>query len=104
MRINIPTHFRCFRLYTRWSFLNELDESTTPEIQRTNLNGTVLLLESLGITDIVDFDFMDAPPAETVIRSLESLYALGALNDKGELTKIGRQLAEFPTDPMYVKF
>jgi pre-mRNA-splicing factor ATP-dependent RNA helicase DHX16 len=38
-----------------------------------------------------------------LIRSLEQLYALGALNDKGELTKVGRQMAEFPTDPMLAK-
>lgn len=93
-----PGH--CFRLYTRWAFFNELEANTTPEIQRTNLSSTVLLLKSLGINDLVGFDFMDAPPADTLIRSLELLYALGALNDKGELTKRGRQMAEFPVDPM----
>jgi pre-mRNA-splicing factor ATP-dependent RNA helicase DHX16 len=94
---------KCFRLYTKWAYQNELDENTTPEIQRTNLNSVVLLLKSLGIHDLIDFDFMDPPPAETVIRALENLYALGALNDKGELTKVGRQMAEFPTDPMLAK-
>ncbi|KAF3923371.1 hypothetical protein ABW21_db0204814 [Orbilia brochopaga] len=94
---------KCFRLYTKWAYHNELDENTTPEIQRTNLNSVVLLLKSLGINDLIGFDFMDPPPAETLIRALEQLYALGALNDKGELTKIGRQMAEFPTDPMLAK-
>ena len=94
---------KCFRLYTKFAFHNELDESTMPEIQRTNLNSVVLLLMSLGITDLMDFDFMDAPPAETLIRALENLYALGALNDKGALTKLGRQMAEFPTDPMLAR-
>jgi len=94
---------KCFRLYTKWAFFNELQESTTPEIQRTNLNSVVLLLKSLGINDLIGFDFMDAPPADTLIRALEQLYALGALNDKGELTKVGRQMAEFPTDPMLAK-
>ena len=46
---------------------------------------------------------MDAPPAETLIRALETLYALGALNDKGELTKLGRRMAEFPLDPFLSK-
>ncbi|KAI9846131.1 MAG: Cyclin-dependent kinase catalytic subunit [Thelocarpon superellum] len=94
---------KCFRLYTKWAFYNELDENTTPEIQRTNLNSVVLLLKSLGINDLIEFDFMDPPPAETLIRALEQLYALGALNDRGELTKVGRQMAEFPTDPMLAK-
>ena len=94
---------KCFRLYTKFAFHNELDDSTMPEIQRTNLNSVVLLLKSLGINDLMEFDFMDAPPAETLIRAFENLYALGALNDKGALTKLGRQMAEFPTDPMLAR-
>jgi len=62
-----------------------------------------LLLKSLGINDLLNFDFLDAPPPDTLIRALEQLYALGALNDRGELTKVGRQMAEFPTDPMLAK-
>ncbi|KAK9468692.1 pre-mRNA splicing factor [Lipomyces arxii] len=94
---------KCFRLYTKWAFFNELPPNTTPEIQRTNLGSVVLLLMSLGINDLLNFDFMDAPPTDTLVHSLEHLYALGALNDRGELTKIGRQMAEFPTDPMFSK-
>lgn len=93
----------CFRMYPKWSFMNEMDESTTPEIQRTNLNGIVLLLKSLGINDLLDFDFMDAPPTDTLIGALNQLFALQALNHQGELTKVGRQMAEFPTDPMLAK-
>lgn len=36
---------KCFRLYTKWAYLNELEENTTPEIQRTNLGNVVLLLK-----------------------------------------------------------
>jgi pre-mRNA-splicing factor ATP-dependent RNA helicase DHX16 len=61
------------------------------------------MLKSLGIDDLIHFDFMDAPPAETMIRALEQLYALGALNDEGDLTKLGRRMAEFPLDPMLSK-
>jgi pre-mRNA-splicing factor ATP-dependent RNA helicase DHX16 len=94
---------KCFRLYTKYAFMNEMEESTTPEIQRTNLNGIVLLLKSLGINDLLDFEFMDPPPTETLIGALNQLFALQALNHKGELTKVGRQMAEFPTDPMLAK-
>jgi hypothetical protein len=61
------------------------------------------MLKSLGINDLIHFDFMDPPPAEALLRALESLYALGALNDRGELTKLGRRMAEFPLDPMAAK-
>jgi pre-mRNA-splicing factor ATP-dependent RNA helicase DHX16 len=94
---------KCFRLYTKWAFMNEMDESTTPEIQRTNLNSIVLLLMSLGINNLLEFEFMDPPPTETIIGALNQLFALQALNHKGELTKLGRQMAEFPTDPMLAK-
>ena len=63
----------------------------------------MLQLKSLGVNDLVHFDFMDPPPAETMIRALEMLYALGALNDEGDLTKLGRRMAEFPVDPMLAK-
>ncbi|RKF72286.1 Pre-mRNA-splicing factor ATP-dependent RNA helicase-like protein cdc28 [Golovinomyces cichoracearum] len=94
---------KCFRLYTKWAFMNEMEESTTPEIQRTNLNGVVLLLKSLGINDLLEFEFMDPPPTETLISALNQLFALQALNHQGEMTKLGRQMAEFPTDPMLAK-
>lgn len=94
---------KCFRLYTAWAYKNELEDNTIPEIQRTNLGNVVLLLKSLGINDLIHFDFMDPPPAETLILALEQLYALGALNHKGELTKLGRRMAELPVDPMMSK-
>eukprot|EP00051_Salpingoeca_urceolata_P001944 m.45412 g.45412 ORF g.45412 m.45412 type:complete len:1050 (+) comp11779_c0_seq1:360-3509(+) len=94
---------KCFRLFTLQAFQSEMEPNTIPEIQRTNLGNVVLLLKSLGIHDLIHFDFMDPPPAETLIRALEQLYALGALNDRGELTKLGRRMAEFPLDPMLSK-
>lgn len=65
---------------------------TLKQIQRTNLGNVVLLLKSLGINDLIHFDFMDPPPAETLIIALEQLYALGGLNHHGELTKVWRNI------------
>ncbi|CEG75130.1 Putative Pre-mRNA-splicing factor ATP-dependent RNA helicase DHX16 [Rhizopus microsporus] len=94
---------KCFRLFTQWAFYNEMEENTVPEIQRVNLSNVVLLLKSLGINDLVNFDFLDPPVEDTMIRSLSQLYALGALNDRAELTKLGRRMAEFPIDPCMSK-
>lgn len=94
---------KCFRLYTKFAYMNEMDESPTPEIQRTNLNGVVLQLKSLGINELLDFEFMDPPPTESLIGALNQLFALQGLNHKGELTKLGRQMAEFPTEPTLAK-
>lgn len=94
---------KCFRLYTAWAYKHELEENTVPEIQRINLGNAVLMLKALGINDLLHFDFLDPPPHETLVLALEQLYALGALNHHGELTKMGRRMAEFPVDPMMAK-
>ncbi|KAJ3669811.1 hypothetical protein LUZ60_010135 [Juncus effusus] len=94
---------KCFRLYTAYNYFHDLEENAVPEIQRTNLANVVLTLKSLGIHDLVNFDFMDPPPSEALLRALEQLFALSALNSKGELTKTGRRMAEFPLDPMLSK-
>jgi len=64
---------------------------------------SLVQLKALGINDLLHFDFMDPPPAECLMRAFENLYALGALNDRGELTKLGRKMAEFPLEPMLSK-
>ncbi|XP_077211429.1 pre-mRNA-splicing factor ATP-dependent RNA helicase DEAH1-like isoform X2 [Tasmannia lanceolata] len=94
---------KCFRLYTLFNFQNDMEDNTVPEIQRTNLANVVLTLKSLGINDLVSFDFMDPPPAEALLKAVEMLYALSALNKLGELTLAGRKMAEFPLDPMLSK-
>ena len=94
---------KCYRLYTKWSFINEMDAQNSPEIQRTNLSSVVLLLKSIGIDNLFDFDFMDAPPTPSLHKALAELYMLGALNDKGELTILGRKMSQLPMEPMMAK-
>lgn len=64
-------------------------QDTYPEILRSNLSSVVLTLKKLGIKDLVHFDFMDPPAPETLMRALELLNYLGALDDEGELTTTG---------------
>lgn len=92
-----------FRLYTERSETEEMYEQTIPEIQRTNLSNTLLLLKSLGINDLLSFDFMDPPPSETITASLYDLWALGAIDNLGNLTPIGTKMASFPMDPSLSK-
>ncbi|KAH9840442.1 Pre-mRNA-splicing factor ATP-dependent RNA helicase prp16 [Teratosphaeria destructans] len=94
---------KAFHLYTERAFRDELYMAQIPEIQRTNLANTVLLLKSLGVKDLLDFDFMDPPPQDTITTSLFDLWALGALTNLGELTDLGRQMTSFPMDPSLAK-
>jgi len=89
----------CFRLYTDRQFREELMETAVPEIQRTNLSNVVLLLKSLGIKNLMDFDFMDPPPEDNIMTSLYQLWILGAIDNTGDLTPLGKVMVEFPLDP-----
>ncbi|TFK99651.1 P-loop containing nucleoside triphosphate hydrolase protein [Pterulicium gracile] len=93
----------CYRLYTEMAFRNEMFENTIPEIQRTNLANTVLLLKSLGVKNLLEFDFMDPPPQANILNSMYQLWVLGALDNVGDLTFIGRKMSEFPMEPSMAK-
>ncbi|KAG8369525.1 hypothetical protein BUALT_Bualt14G0022600 [Buddleja alternifolia] len=90
---------KCYRLYTKSAFHNEMSPTSIPEIKRINLGMTTLNLKAMGINDILSFDFMDPPSPQALISAMEQLYSLGALDEEGLLTKLGRKMAEFPLDP-----
>ncbi|KAK2736004.1 hypothetical protein FQN57_000897 [Myotisia sp. PD_48] len=94
---------KCFRLYTEKSY-TLLPDMTVPEIQRSNLTPIVLQLKALGIDNIARFDFISPPQSKLVIRALQTLYSLGALDDQAKLSKpLGAQMAELSIDPMMAK-
>ncbi|KAI6863945.1 ATP dependent RNA helicase [Hortaea werneckii] len=94
---------KCYRLYPEAVF-QTLPATTVPEIQRSNLAPTILQLKALGIDNIARFDFLTPPPAELIIRALELLYSLGALNDYAKLTSpLGTRIAELALEPMLAK-
>jgi ATP-dependent RNA helicase DDX35 len=94
---------KCFRLYTEASY-HALAQTTIPEIQRSDLAPVVLQLKALGIDNIVRFNFLTPPPSSLVIRALELLYSLGAVDDYAKLTKpLGTRMAELAVEPMMAK-
>ena len=94
---------QCWRLYTERAYRDELLPCAVPEIQRTNLANVVLLLKSLGVQELLQFAFMDAPPQDNMLNSMYQLWILGALDNTGELTDLGRHMVEFPLDPALSK-
>ncbi|EFA75364.1 DEAD/DEAH box helicase [Heterostelium album PN500] len=95
---------KCYRLYTQDDYTKLLEQQTRPEIQRSSLTALVLQLKSLGIDNVLNFDFVSPPPLEAMTRALEILYALGALDDDARLTTpIGHIMSEFPVDPQFAR-
>lgn len=80
------------------SVFKNLPLTTPPEITRTDMTTPILQLKSLGIDDLMKFDWVSSPPAETVLRALEGLHAAGMIDDDGKLTEIGEQVSECPLE------
>ncbi|KAH8155842.1 uncharacterized protein LAJ45_00854 [Morchella importuna] len=95
---------KCFRLYTESAFQEEMADMGVPEIQRSNLAPIILQLKALGIDNVARFAFITPPPSELMVRGLELLYSLGALDEYARLTKpLGLRMAEMPLEPMTAK-
>jgi ATP-dependent helicase HrpA len=105
----------CIRLYSEEDFLSR-PEFTEPEIKRTNLASVILQMQSLGLGNLEDFDFIEPPDFRLVNDGRKLLIELGALSEhppqspllrssasqggnKGGLTKVGQMMARMPIDP-----
>ena len=88
------------RLYSEDDYLAR-PAFTEPEILRTNLASVILSMTALGLGEIEDFPFVDAPDARQIRDGVELLRELGALKPgrQLDLTSVGRQLARLPIDP-----
>ena len=93
-----------YRLYTENATSSKcMYAQPIPEIQRTNLSNTMLLLKSLNVKDINNFPFLDPPPKDLLNCSLYDLWAIDALDNYGELTKLGLEMVQFPIEPTLSK-
>ncbi len=88
----------CVRLYSEEDFLSR-PPFTTPEIRRTNLASVILQTKTLKLGPITEFPFLDPPRPEAIREGLKTLYEIGALGDREQLTEIGNQLGRMPVDP-----
>ena len=92
------------RVVRLWRKNDEMyfDQYTASEISRLDLSQILLWLMASGIS-FDDLKMYEAPPMASLLRAVETLRNLGATNSKGELTKLGRDMATFPTEPRYAK-
>jgi len=96
-----PGH--CFRLCREEDY-DRLAEAAVPEMQRSELSGAMLHLKSLGVDNLHKFEWLSPPPAEAMVRALELLHALGALDDDARLSyPLGEAMAELPVEPMMAR-
>ncbi|PON47362.1 TNF receptor-associated factor [Trema orientale] len=92
---------RCYRLYSKSDF-EMMPPSQEPEIRRVHLGVAVLRIFALGIKNVQDFDFVDAPSAEAIdmaVRNLVQLSTVKPNNGVFELTDEGRCLVKMGVEP-----
>ena len=87
-----------YALFTREDFEGR-KEFSEPEIKRSNLAHIVLYMKNLGIDNIEEFDFIDKPEKRQIDEAVRDLKILGALDENGQITDIGKELVEYPLDP-----
>ena len=88
----------CIRLYDEATFAQR-PRFTDPEILRASLAGVILRMKALGLGAVEDFPFVEPPPRKAIADGQALLAELDALDEAGELTDVGRQLARLPLDP-----
>ncbi|GAA5834456.1 hypothetical protein JCM11251_007013 [Rhodosporidiobolus azoricus] len=101
-RAGRETDGHCFRLYTEASY-HALERRTLPEIKRVSLTFALLHLLAAGQDDVFTFHYMDRPDKESIVFALVTLRGLEAVDAKGRITALGRQMAALPLDPVYAR-
>ena len=79
---------------------DERPEYPTPEILRKHIDRLTLRLANVGI-DIEMLDFYHDPSNKAIQQAKRTLVALGAMTKTGDVTKIGRQMEQFPVESSY---
>ena len=88
----------CIRLYSQEDY-EQRPAFADPEILRSSLAGVILRMKSLGLGEVEDFPFLQAPPRKAITDGYALLSELGAVEEDKRLTETGRELSRLPLDP-----
>ncbi len=80
----------------------ERPEYAIPEILRKHIDRLTLRLANIGI-DIETLDFYHDPSRKAIMQAKRTLVALGALTKRGDITKAGRAMEQFPVSSSYAR-
>ncbi|MEI7036592.1 ATP-dependent RNA helicase HrpA [Fulvimonas yonginensis] len=87
----------CYRLYDEADFESR-PRYTDPELLRSSLANVILRMLALKLGEVEDFPFLEAPDPRMVADGYRRLAEISAIDERRQLTAIGRQLARLPID------
>ena len=88
----------CYRLWTKASE-HLMAEQRKPEIEEADLAPMVLDTAAFGESDAEALPWLTMPPRAGVFKAKELLTALGAIDENGNITPIGKRMAALPCHP-----
>ena len=88
----------CYRLWTKASE-HLMAEQRKPEIEEADLAPMVLDTAAFGESDAEALPWLTMPPRASVFKAKELLTALGAIDENGNITPIGKRMAALPCHP-----
>ena len=88
----------CYRLWTKASE-HLMAEQRKPEIEEADLAPMVLDTAAFGESDAEALPWLTMPPRAGVFKAKELLTALGAIDENGNITSIGKRMAALPCHP-----
>jgi ATP-dependent helicase HrpA len=88
----------CIRLYSQDDY-EAREEFTDPEIRRTDLASVILRMKALRLGEVDRFPFVEPPDRRAIKDGYDTLRELDAVDEKGDLTPTGQELARLPIDP-----
>lgn len=91
-----------YRLYTLEQH-KDMQQYQQAEILRVDLQHALLQLKSLGVDDVVNFDYIQKPEREKVVAALRVLYVLKAIGKDHKITPLGQTMVKYPLMPVYSK-
>ncbi|CAL5358288.1 unnamed protein product [Camellia sinensis] len=92
---------KCYRLYSDCDYQSMLFQQE-PEIRKVHLGIAVLRILALGIKNVQEFNFVDAPSAKAIDMAIRNLVQLGAIiskNDAFDLTEDGHCIVKLGIEP-----
>jgi ATP-dependent helicase HrpB len=95
-----PGH--CLRLWTRHD-QNSRPAQELSEVKRLDLSEVILTLKASGVNDVKAFRWLEAPDPRALERAETLLSDLGAIDDTGAITVLGRRMLAFPAHPRYAR-
>ena len=88
----------CYRLWTKASE-HLMAEQRKPEIEEADLAPMVLDTAAFGESDVEALPWLTMPPRAGVFKAKELLMSLGAIDENGNITPIGKRMAALPCHP-----